>query len=146
MNSNTFRKAISKKKTWFAAIIFTIFLFMVMLPAHGHNSVYVRIQIQTLKTDVINLNLDQGISTSLQARLDAALGILYDSNYHNDDAATHLLEGFKNTVLAQRGNNISITDADNLTTDAEMIILNLSSELCPICGGTVCVPPCPNAA
>ncbi len=74
MNSNTFRKVISKKKTWFTAIIFTIFPFMVMLPAHGWISAAVRIQI--LKTDVINLNLDQGISTSLQAKLDAALEIL----------------------------------------------------------------------
>ena len=141
MNSNTYRKAISKNKTWFTAIIFAIFLFMVMLPAHGYNSVYVRNSIQILKTDVINLNLGQGISNSLEAKLNAALGILNDSNYHNDNAAIHLLEGFRNTVLAQHGNNISITDADDLIAEAEMIILYLSG-ICPYCGGDPCIPPC----
>jgi hypothetical protein len=72
--------------------------------------------------DVIGLNLQTGITNSLDAKLDSVLGALEDLNANNDVAAINSLQAFINAVLAQRGNHIPEVDADALITSAQAII------------------------
>ena len=81
-----------------------------------------------LAQDVIALNLQQGISNSLDAKLEAAMQALDDINENNDVAAINTLQAFINAVEAQRGNKISETDADALIASAQEIIDVLSME------------------
>ncbi len=81
-----------------------------------------------LAQDVIALNLQQGISNSLDAKLEAAMQALDDINENNDVAAINTLQAFINAVEAQRGNKISEADADTLIASAQEIIDVLSIE------------------
>lgn len=72
--------------------------------------------------DVLDLNLQTGIASSLDAKLDTALQVVGDLNEKNDVAATNSLEAFINAVDAQRGNKISDPDADALIAAAQDII------------------------
>jgi hypothetical protein len=84
--------------------------------------------IQELTETVIDLNLQQGISNSLDAKLGAALAALDDVNNNNDVAAINTLNAFINAVEAQRGNKISNEDADALIATAQAIIDKLQSQ------------------
>ncbi|MHC4240276.1 MAG: FG-GAP repeat protein, partial [Planctomycetota bacterium] len=80
-----------------------------------------------LAQDVIELNLQNGIENSLDAKLSAALGALQDVNENNNVAAINTLEAFINAVEAQRGDKIpNEADADALIAAAEEIIAILS--------------------
>lgn len=74
-----------------------------------------------LASQVVSLNLQNGISNSLDSKLDAVLGALDDMNEHNDAAACNGLAAFINSVQAQSGNQISTSDADGLIADAMAI-------------------------
>jgi hypothetical protein len=78
--------------------------------------------IEALIGVVISLNLQQGITNSLDAKLSAALNALDDVNTNNDGAAVNTLEAFINAVEAQRGQKITETDADGLIQAAVNII------------------------
>ena len=80
-----------------------------------------------LADDVIALNLQRGISNSLDAKLNAALGALDDINANNDVAAINTLQAFINAVEAQRGNKITEADADDLIDTANNIIVALQN-------------------
>lgn len=82
---------------------------------------------EQLIDEVVGLNLQQGIENGLVAKLEAALRVLDDLNVNNDVAAIPLLEAFINVVEAQRGKQISTTDADALITAALEIIELLST-------------------
>ena len=88
----------------------------------------VRKALEELIAAVISLNLQQGISNSLDAKLGAALNALDDVNTNNDAAAINTLEAFINAVEAQRGGWISVPDADGLIQAAVNIIIMLSSQ------------------
>jgi probable HAF family extracellular repeat protein len=80
-----------------------------------------------LAQDVIELNLQNGIENSLDAKLDAALGALEDINQNNDVGAINTLQAFINAVEAQRGDKIpNEADADTLIAAAQGIIDILS--------------------
>ena len=81
-----------------------------------------------LAQDVIDLNLQQGISNSLDAKLSAAMQALDDINENNDVAAINTLQAFINAVEAQRGNKIPEADADALIAAAQEIIDLLGAE------------------
>ena len=81
-----------------------------------------------LAQDVIELNLQQGISNSLDSKLQAAMQALDDINENNNVAAINTLEAFINAVNAQRGNKISEADADALIASSQEIIELLSIE------------------
>jgi len=83
--------------------------------------------IQELTSTVIELNLQQGISNSLDAKLETALSALDDVNTNNDVAAINSLNAFINAVEAQRGNKITNEDADMLIAAAQAIIDKLES-------------------
>ena len=68
------------------------------------------------------MNLQQGIETGLVAKLEAALQVLEDVNENNDVGAINSLEAFINLVEAQKGKQISGTDADALIAAAQQII------------------------
>jgi len=70
---------------------------------------------------VASLNLVNGISNALDAKLDAALGAIEDLNTNNDQAACNSLSAFINHVNAQRGSKISHEDADLLVEMAQAI-------------------------
>jgi hypothetical protein len=72
--------------------------------------------------EVMDLNLQRGISDSLLANLDNALKKLEDGNLDNDTAAINNLQAFINQVEAQRGKNIPEADADDLIATAQGII------------------------
>ncbi len=76
---------------------------------------------------VVDLNLQQGINNSLDAKLDAVVQVLQDVNENNDVAAINALQAFINAVQAQSGNHIPVADADALIADAQEIIALLSS-------------------
>ncbi len=82
----------------------------------------------SLAQDVIALNLQQGISNSLDVKLEAAMQALDDINENNDVAAINTLEAFMNAVEAQRGNKISEADADALIAKVLEIIDLLTAE------------------
>ena len=84
--------------------------------------------INGLINDVLLLNLQQGISNSLDAKLSAALQAVDDFNACNDIAAINTLEAFVAAVQAQSGNKIPEADADGLIAVALEIIAILSSE------------------
>jgi len=79
-------------------------------------------QTKHLIDEVVALNLQQGIENGLVAVLEAAFRVLDDLNESNDVAAIGSLEAFINLVEAQRGKQISATDADNLIAAAQYII------------------------
>ncbi len=81
--------------------------------------------IQRLAQDVEDLNLQWGISNSLDAKLNAALKKLTDVNQNNDAAAIGALGAFVNAVDAQRGKKITEEDADDLIAQAQHIIFLL---------------------
>lgn len=70
-------------------------------------------------------NLQQGISNSLDAKLDVALNSLDDINQNNNQAAVNSLQAFINSVEAQRGNQITNEQADILRAAAQVIIDSL---------------------
>jgi hypothetical protein len=78
--------------------------------------------VKSLTQQIIELNLQNGISNSLDAKLDAALQAIDDLNENNDIAAINTLQAFINAVKAQRGNKISSADADILIAAAQEII------------------------
>lgn len=82
-------------------------------------------QLVELIGDVMALNLQQGISNSLDAKLDGALQAIDDVNENNDIAAINKLQAFINAVEAQRGNKITTEQADTLIAAAQAIIASL---------------------
>jgi hypothetical protein len=81
-----------------------------------------------LTQDIIDLNLQQGISNSLDGKLDAAMKALDDINANNDVAAVNALEAIINAVEAQRGKQITNEQADELIAAAQEIIDLLAAE------------------
>lgn len=77
---------------------------------------------------ISELNLQQGIENSLDAKLDAASQALEDINENNDVAAVNALQAFINAVEAQSGNHIPVADADTIIADAQEIIDLLLAE------------------
>lgn len=77
--------------------------------------------IANLASAVMNLNLANGISNSLDSKLDTVLNALDDMNENNDAAACNSLSSFINAVEAQSGKQISESDAAALIADAMAI-------------------------
>ena len=80
------------------------------------------ILLEALINKVIDLNLQTGITNSLDAKLEAVIQALEDMNQNNDAAALGALLAFISAVEAQRGNQIPEADADALIADAQTII------------------------
>ncbi len=81
------------------------------------------VALKVIVAEVLVLNLQEGISNSLDAKISAALVVLDDMNLgDNDIAAVNSLEAFINAVMAQSGTKISETDADALISAAQEII------------------------
>jgi hypothetical protein len=78
--------------------------------------------LRNLLQRVRDLNLAAGITTSLEAKLNTALGKIVDRNAQNDAAAVNALEAFIQEVQAQRGKKIAAPDADALVAAAQQII------------------------
>jgi hypothetical protein len=78
--------------------------------------------------DVIESVQHDGITKSLLAKLDTAIGKLEDGNDKNNKAAINSIKAFINAVEAQHGNKISEEDADNFIALAQQILDLLSSE------------------
>lgn len=91
-----------------------------------HRNGWVLARIEQLIDQVEAINLQQGTSNSLDAKLDAIMRALDDVNANNDVAAVNGLNAFINAVEAQRGNLISIADADALIAAARQIIAMLN--------------------
>ncbi len=81
--------------------------------------------LQQLIADVVALNLKQGISNGLDAKLEAAVNALDDINRNNNASAIAALQAFINSVEAQRGIHISEADATALIAAAQAIIAQL---------------------
>jgi hypothetical protein len=84
--------------------------------------------VEELVNTVISINLQGGISNSLDSKLDVALSCLDDMNENNDIAAINSLNAFINAVKAQSGQNIPAADADALIAEALFIIDLLQAE------------------
>ena len=79
-------------------------------------------QIIELINMVISMNIQKGISNALDHKLDNALNALEDANTNNDTAAINLMYAFIYSVEAQRGKEITDTEADTLIVKAQGII------------------------
>jgi len=82
--------------------------------------------IQDLIGLVASYNLQQGIDNSLDAKLEAAVKALEDVNANNDASAVNKLQAFINEAEAQRGNKLTIEQADELIAKAQVIIAMLT--------------------
>jgi len=80
-----------------------------------------------LIADVLEVNLSGGIQNSFDQKLEGALRSLDDLNQHNNVAAVNALNAFINAVNAQKGNQISIENADDLIAAAQIIIAQLGT-------------------
>jgi hypothetical protein len=78
--------------------------------------------VEILSQQVLALNLQYGISNSLDAKLDTVLVALDDLNANNDVAAVNSLGAFISAVEAQRDKKIDGADADALIATAQEII------------------------
>lgn len=78
--------------------------------------------IGNLIDQIQEIDLQQGIEQSLDAKLNAALNTLDDLNTNNDVAAVNTLYVFIDAVEAQRGDKLTNEQADQLTGDAQAII------------------------
>lgn len=85
----------------------------------------VEAMVTELIQNVIDLNLQSGISNSLDAKLETVLHVLDELNESNDIAAINVLNAFSNAVEAQRGKKLSESDADELIASALLIIAAL---------------------
>ena len=72
--------------------------------------------------DVISHDLHAGISSSLDAKLDAMLNALDDVNAQNYVAALNAMSGFSNAVEAQRGKALTQGEANRLIANGQIII------------------------
>ena len=80
--------------------------------------------INALINQVIALNLQKGISNSLDAKLDRVSNALADVNENNDVAAINSLEAFINAVEAQSGGFLTLEEA-NACIDLALDIIDL---------------------
>ncbi len=78
--------------------------------------------IQALVGSVMNLNLNQGISKSRDAKLATVERAIGDANANNDAAAVNSLQAFINEVQTQSGKKIPQGDADALIAAVNEII------------------------
>jgi hypothetical protein len=74
---------------------------------------------------VTELNIRNGIATSLDAKLTTALGAIDDLNSNNDTAAIGSLNAFISAVEAQRGKELTDDEADMLIEKANEIIARI---------------------
>jgi hypothetical protein len=86
---------------------------------------FVEDQIENIADTVMDLNINNGIANSLDAKLDSVLRALDDVNESNDVAAVNSLVAFINSVEAQRGSKLEEADACNLIQAADSIIVSL---------------------
>jgi hypothetical protein len=89
-------------------------------PQHA-SAIEPAVAIEDLAIRVIEMNLANGVSNSLDSKLDAALHALGDANVNNDVAAFNSLDAFINAVEAQRGKKITSAQANELITAARRI-------------------------
>lgn len=85
--------------------------------------------VRSLSQTVIDLNAQNGISNSSDAKLKTVLQAVDDLNEDNDVAAINTLGAFINAVNAQRGDKLSKEDADSLIGAAQQIIDLLNKKL-----------------
>lgn len=75
-----------------------------------------------LVEDVAVINIENGISNSLDSKLDAAIDGLFAENADQRGDSVHKLNSFINAVEAQRGKKISDEEADYLVGAANRIL------------------------
>ncbi|MFX0198761.1 MAG: NHL repeat-containing protein [Candidatus Hodarchaeota archaeon] len=78
--------------------------------------------LQALVEKVLELDVKQGIMTSLDAKLENALDSLDAANADQRQDAINKLEAFKNAVEAQRDKELTSLQADELIAAADAII------------------------
>ena len=74
---------------------------------------------------VISLNLQNGISNSVDAKLDSVMNAIDDSNEKNNAAAQNAMHAFMNAVEAQRGKKLTDAQATQLIGIAQAIVAAL---------------------
>lgn len=82
--------------------------------------------IENLIRKVVTLNMKNGISNSLDHKLNTARRVLDDVNTNNDNSAFNTLYAFIYAIDAQRGIHITNEQADDLINDTINIINGLS--------------------
>lgn len=85
-------------------------------------------QVAALMSDIAELDLQPGISNSLDQRLEAAVRLLNDENPRNDVAAIRSLESLIHTLEAQRDRRLTDAQADALIAAAESTIAAISNQ------------------
>jgi hypothetical protein len=92
-------------------------------------SLTVALTVEDLLSDlvqrVISLNVQGGVSNAFDAKLDAVMNAIDDTNEQNNVAAQNAMYAFMNAVEAQRGKKLTDTQATQLVNVAEAIIAAL---------------------
>jgi hypothetical protein len=91
-------------------------LFVILQPTSPQEA------IETLIADVEDMNLQQGIDNSLDAKLTSALDALDALNADQRNDAINKLNAFINEVEAQREKKLTNEQADYLAAEAQRII------------------------
>lgn len=75
---------------------------------------------------IISYNLPKGVTNSLVAPLNTAIKRLSDENPNNDTAACNTIDAFISRVNAQAGTKLSLTQANQMSSQAEAIYTSLN--------------------
>lgn len=97
-------------------------------PASGQDVVDPVAAIEALAITVAEMNLQNGIENSMDTKLDAALRALEDVTVNNNGAACNSLDAFINEVEAQRGNELTSGQADELVAAGHQIKIMLGCD------------------
>ena len=84
--------------------------------------------VKSLSQTVIDLNIQNEIPNSSDAKLETVMQAVDDLNKDNEIAAINTLGAFIKAVNAQRGDKLSEEDADSLIADAQQIIDKLTKK------------------
>jgi Beta-propeller repeat len=99
------------------------------LTSFGDTDTFVARYAEDTVEDLINMiegfNLNQGIASSLTAKLRGAQEAIETANPSQRENAAHILEAFINAVEAQRGKNLTEEQADQLVAVARQMLAEL---------------------
>ncbi|MFC1485598.1 hypothetical protein ACFL55_01060 [Candidatus Latescibacterota bacterium] len=133
------------KLTWFALVMALLFIPLTSTVDCLEFQTFIMNELQGLIDTVDEIDQKAGIINCLDAKITSIQRAVSDIKENNDVAALNSIESFIHIVEIQRGNQLTVEQADNLITVAGNIryyIENFLNGDCPLCGGNPCIPPC----
>lgn len=108
--------------------------------------------IQNLITEINSMDLNSGIINSWESKLETVLNAVYNKSLIADNEQTYSqminsLDALLNALKSKEGKILAAEEYSFLVAEINRIWgkVKYYNRDCPICGGYICVPPCPNA-